>query len=31
RSKPVKVFSQSEASKELELLEKNNAKIITIK
>lgn len=31
RSKPVKVFSQSEASKELELLEKNNAKIITYK
>jgi DNA processing protein len=31
RSKPVKVFSQSEASKELELLEKNNGKIITYK
>ncbi len=31
RSKPVKVFSQSEASKELELLEKNNTKIITYK
>lgn len=31
RSKPIKVFSQSDAEKELELLEKNNAKIITYK
>ncbi|WP_341756545.1 MULTISPECIES: DNA processing protein DprA [unclassified Candidatus Tisiphia] len=31
RSKPVRVFSQSEANKELELLQKNNAKIITYK
>ncbi|MFY9590277.1 DNA-processing protein DprA [Rickettsia endosymbiont of Halotydeus destructor] len=31
RAKPIKVFSQSEAEKELELLEKNKAKIITYK
>ncbi|MCC8397851.1 MAG: DNA-processing protein DprA [Rickettsia endosymbiont of Labidopullus appendiculatus] len=31
RSKPVKVFSQSDASKELELLQKHNAHIITYK
>lgn len=31
RSKPVKVFSQSDASKELELLQKHNAQIITYK
>lgn len=31
RSKSEKVFSQSEASKELELLAKNNAKMITYK
>ncbi|MCC8483677.1 MAG: DNA-processing protein DprA [Rickettsia endosymbiont of Labidopullus appendiculatus] len=31
RSKPVRVFSQSDASKELELLQKHNAQIITYK
>jgi len=31
RSKPITVFSQSDATKELELLEKNNAKIISYK
>lgn len=31
KSKPIKVFSKSDAEKEIELLEKNNAKIITYK
>ncbi len=31
KSKPIKIFSKSDAEKELELLEKDNAKIITYK
>ena len=31
KSKPIKVFSKSDAEKEIELLEKNNAKIVTYK
>ncbi|HJD59884.1 MAG TPA: DNA-processing protein DprA [Rickettsia endosymbiont of Omalisus fontisbellaquei] len=31
KSKPIKIFSKSEAEKEIELLEKDNAKIITYK
>ncbi|MCZ6886811.1 MAG: DNA-processing protein DprA [Rickettsia endosymbiont of Ixodes persulcatus] len=31
RSKPIKIFSKSDAEKEIEFLEKNNAKIITYK
>lgn len=31
KSKPIKIFSKSDAEKELELLKKNNAKLITYK
>lgn len=31
KSKPIKIFSKSDTEKELELLEKDNAKIITYK
>lgn len=31
KSKPIKIFSKSEAEREIELLEKDNAKIITYK